>query len=320
MPLSLSVVICTHNPRLDVLAQTLDSLKRLTAPALPWELLLVDNASTPPLASRVDLSWHPDARMIIESKLGLTHARLAGFDGVRGDIVIYVDDDNILDTKYLINVERLAAEHPQLGVWGAGQITPRFEAPPPEWTKQYWYLLALRDEPADRVAMKRQEAWVPVGAGMCVRRAVLEHYSLLARAEPLRLRLDPIGNLLNRAGDQDLAYSAFDLGLGTGVFPALRLQHLIPPGRLTEEYLARLVEGYVYSNTILAHLYELPCSRPGGLWKRTLQQLKAGLLPARQRRFYKASLQGQARAWTDLARAAEQGSEDCSSVPPAPGA
>ena len=52
--------------------------------------------------------------------------------------------------------------------------------------------------------------------------------------------------------------------VGTGVFLALRMQHLIPPGRLTEEYLSRLVEGYVYSNTILNHLYQLPTPPPDG--------------------------------------------------------
>ena len=61
-----SVVMCTHNPRPEILARTLAALRAQTAPLGRWELVIVDNASTPPVAGQVDLSWHPAARVVRE--------------------------------------------------------------------------------------------------------------------------------------------------------------------------------------------------------------------------------------------------------------
>jgi hypothetical protein len=55
-------------------------------------------------------------------------------------------------------------------------------------------------------------------------------------------------------GDNDLAACACDVGLGVGLIASLRLTHLIPRERLTEEYLTRLTEGISYSAVVLAHL------------------------------------------------------------------
>ena len=43
--ISISAIICTHNPRPDYLRRVLDALKAQTLPKEQWELLLIDNAS-----------------------------------------------------------------------------------------------------------------------------------------------------------------------------------------------------------------------------------------------------------------------------------
>jgi glycosyltransferase involved in cell wall biosynthesis len=72
----ISVVICTHNPRLDYLDRVLAALKSQTLPLPEWELLLIDHAPRDPLANLRNLSWQPNARCVVEEKLGLTSARL----------------------------------------------------------------------------------------------------------------------------------------------------------------------------------------------------------------------------------------------------
>ena len=47
---AVSVVISTHNPRMDFLARVIEALKQQTLPREQWELLIVDNGSTQPLA------------------------------------------------------------------------------------------------------------------------------------------------------------------------------------------------------------------------------------------------------------------------------
>jgi glycosyltransferase involved in cell wall biosynthesis len=96
----LSVIICTHNPRSDYLRRTLESLRAQTLPTKEWELLLVDNASSEPLASRWDLRWHDNALHVREEELGLTPARLRGIRQSRGRLLIFVDDeDNVFLTR-----------------------------------------------------------------------------------------------------------------------------------------------------------------------------------------------------------------------------
>ena len=99
-----------------------------------WELLVVDNASEVPLAGRIDLSWHPSARLFREDKLGLTPARLRGIREAAGNLLVFVDDDNVLAADFLSRTLRVAEEKSFLGAW-SGQCHPGFERPPPDWTR-----------------------------------------------------------------------------------------------------------------------------------------------------------------------------------------
>ena len=124
--MQISVVIPTHNPRQDILARTLAGLRAQSLPPDQWELIVVDNASSSALAPQIDLAWHPHGRVIVETQLGLTNARLAGFAAAHGEVVILVDDDNVLAPDYLAQALALAAEQPQLGTW-SGNVTLVFE-------------------------------------------------------------------------------------------------------------------------------------------------------------------------------------------------
>ena len=76
----LSVIICCHNSasRLPV---TLSHLKVQEPPAAPWELLLIDNASTDGTADVARSYWQngpAPLRIIDESRLGVRFARERG--------------------------------------------------------------------------------------------------------------------------------------------------------------------------------------------------------------------------------------------------
>ncbi|MEP6740882.1 MAG: glycosyltransferase family A protein [bacterium] len=99
----ISVITCSHNPREDYLAQVIEALKNQTLDKQRWEYLLIDNASDKALEKRVDLSWQPNSRHIREENLGLTHARLRGIRESRNEILVFVDDDNVLDAGIIWN-------------------------------------------------------------------------------------------------------------------------------------------------------------------------------------------------------------------------
>lgn len=249
----LSVVICTHNPRLDYLSKCLDALQSQTLPTGCWELCIVDNRSSELLAHRIDLSWHANARILREDALGLTPARLRGIRESRGDLLVFVDDDNVLDPDFLEMALRVMNERPFLGSW-SGQCHPAFEEPPPEWTRRYWGNLVIREFEHDVWSnLPRLPESMPCGAGLCVRRNVALHYSDLHDSGKRSFQLDRSGNSLLSGGDNDLAACACDLGLGVGLVASLSLTHLISPDRLTEDYLVRLSEAILFSAVVLDH-------------------------------------------------------------------
>ena len=125
-----SVIICTHNPRADYLQRVLEALRSQTLPQARWELLLVDNASRERLSGAWELFWHSQARILHEPQIGLTHARLRGISESTGDLLVFVDDDNVLAADYLANALALASAWPNLGAFGAS-ISAEFETPPP---------------------------------------------------------------------------------------------------------------------------------------------------------------------------------------------
>lgn len=249
---ALSAIVCTHNPRADYLAETLTSIQRQQG--LPggriWELLLVDNASDEPLEGQLDLSWHPLARVIREDRLGLTHARHRSFEEARGDVLVYIDDDNVLDADYLRRTLAAFDADPKLGAVG-GKAVPRWEVCPPSWFDELGISLACRDLGDQRIEAQWDSATTqgrtypdcaPIGAGMGLRRSAYESYVRTSSKDPYRTKLGRRGADLSSGEDNDMILSILSQGWSIAYLPELRLEHLIPAKRLSVDYLERYAE------------------------------------------------------------------------------
>jgi len=253
--LNFSVIICAHNPRRDYLQRVLDALKAQTVPKDEWELLLIDNGSRQPMAPEWDLSWHPLGRVIREDELGLTPARLRGIRESRGALLVWVDDDNVLHSDYLAEASKIAGAYPFIGAWG-GRILAEFDVPPALNDVPFLRYLAIRDvEEVVWVNTIDFYKTVPWGAGMCIRPAVANEYLSLVTRDPRRRILDRKGELIFAGGDSDMALCARRLGMGMGLFPSLKLAHLISEDRLRKGFLVRAAFGSGYTITLLNYLY-----------------------------------------------------------------
>ena len=293
--MAISVIICSHNPRADYLSRTLASLRRQSLCTGQWELLLVDNASAAPLRDRFDLSWHPAGRHVREDTVGLTAARCRGIRDAKGELLIFVDDDNVLAEDYLERASSVWRRHPELGAWGAGRIQPEFEAAPSKEVTPFLPRLALRS--TDRPLWSNNPndaACCPFGAGLCVTRDVAIGFVVLIH----ELGSDFLGRKaqgLNANEDDVFVWASIARGLGFGVFPDMRLTHLIAARRVSQDYIVRLLRDSRFSECLL---YFLLCGiRPRPLSTRAVGRvlfaLSGGVFAGRCRW---AATVGEARA------------------------
>jgi glycosyltransferase involved in cell wall biosynthesis len=270
--MKLSVIICTHNPRPEYLSRTLEALRSQTVPHAHWELLMIDNASDEPLASRIDLSWHPVGRHIREEELGLTPARLRGIAEAKGELLIFVDDDNVLQRDYLEAASRISVTHPYLGAFG-GSIEAEFEVEPDPRFRSLLPSLAVRSVTQAKWANFGIES-VPYGAGLCVTAKVAKAYADNTSGSEVRRCLGRRGGSLMGGEDLGLAMTSYDLGVGVGLFGELVVTHLIDKRRLSPRYLHRVCVGGNYSSHIVRYLHTGIAPRDRGVTGFVIDSLK----------------------------------------------
>jgi glycosyltransferase involved in cell wall biosynthesis len=243
--ISLSVILPTHAPMLGTLSRTLQALQSQTLSRSEWELLLVDNASPQPLSFELT-AWHLQGRVVREENLGLTHARLRGIAEAAGEILVWVDDDNLLEPTYL---ERVVAEfkaRPRLGAAG-GKSLPEYVEAPAEWYSPDLAPLGCRDLGEETCVARWAEGssrgypeFAPIGAGLATRREAIRQWAEAVHGDPRRIAFGRRGTALTSGEDNDINLTLLGKGWEVAYFPELSLTHIIPPGRLTQDYQERM--------------------------------------------------------------------------------
>ena len=255
MRISVSVILCTHNPRHDYLQRVFGALRAQTLPMERWEFLLIDNASNERLAGGWDLSWHPHSRHIREEELGLTPARLRGIEESCGELLIFLDDDNLPSSNFLEQATDLPVRYPYLGVFGAGILEPEFEVQPPPELIPHLEILALRSVSGGLWSNHANDySCIPWGAGLCVTRRVANAYKQVIETLGITKVLGRRGQQLFCGEDDLFSWISVAAGEGFGVFPELRIIHLISAGRLNQKHFLRLIHDRALSHGVLFFL------------------------------------------------------------------
>lgn len=98
--MDVSIIIPTYNRRAS-LERTLNSLAAQIYSAERFEVLIVDDGSTDDTYS-INLDKYPyHSRMIRQDNLGSAVARNRGAAEARGDILVFLDDDMLLEPEYI---------------------------------------------------------------------------------------------------------------------------------------------------------------------------------------------------------------------------
>lgn len=272
-----SVILCTYNPRMDLLEWVLDSLEKQTLEKSKFEVILVDNNSSPPLnTNSMKNSENLPLRIIREPRQGLTFSRCAGIAEASANLLVFIDDDNHLDPDYLENAIKIAGKERHVGLYG-GISRPVLESSIQPWKKKVLSYLGVRNYGMEPITSFKEAwgEWEPIGAGMVSRRDVAKKFVQMIESTPIAGELGRKGKALFSAEDSLFARMATRLGYACSYQPILRLSHFMKNSRLKPFNLCRTLQGHGRSFVLLEKTLGKPIARVSfiGIWRILLGRL-----------------------------------------------
>lgn len=232
--MNVSVAICTWN-RGALLAQTLEQMTRLSIPVgVEWEVAVVNNNCTD-ATDRViaDFESRLPLKRLFEPTPGHSHARNRAIREVTGDVILWTDDDVLVDRNWLAEYVLACRAHPDVAYF-AGPVEPWFEAKPPRWMRRHLRellgVIVCVDNGPELRAMKPGEGLF--GANMAVRRDIAAKFLF-------NERLGRVQDVLTGGDDTDFVCRLADAGYGGVWVPQARVQHFVPRSRVTRSYVKR---------------------------------------------------------------------------------
>jgi glycosyltransferase involved in cell wall biosynthesis len=137
MEARISIVIVTYNRPL-LVQQTVRSL--LNQSVQPFEILVIDDGSNPPLKITADFQNFKLIRF--DKEKGLSKSRNFGINAAKGEYVAFLDDDTVVSQHWLEAVQKgIASGGDVLG----GPLRPLYKANPPSWwtEKDFGYMAGV---------------------------------------------------------------------------------------------------------------------------------------------------------------------------------
>ena len=239
--IDISVSIRVYNSQ-ETLPLLLDQLAAQTnIENINWEIVVVDNNSTDNTARIVkdyQANWDcPFAlKYFLEPKQGAIFARQRAILESTGEIIGFLDDDNLPGEDWISEIYAFAQAYPKAGVFGS-RIQGEFEVEPPKDFRKIQGFLAIKEYGDRPRQFNPDQLDLPAGAGMAVRKQIWQE------AVPKELTLKgPIGSSLSSKGeDFESMLHISRKGWEIWYNPKMRIYHHIPAWRLEKDYLLNLV-------------------------------------------------------------------------------
>lgn len=238
-----SIAICCHNSAARLPATLVHLASQARNATLPWEVIVVDNASTDDTAIVAVDHWPKEIAVplvvVHEPRLGKMYAFQTAFRQAVYEFVGFLDDDNWVCGDWVSEVARILSARPDVGACG-GQTQAVCESAAPTWfeTVAPAYAVGSQGEGAGDVTETPGHLW---GAGLSVRRSAWDDLSSRGFVPTLTCRR---GKSLSAGGDSEVCYALRIAGWKLWYSPSLMLQHFVPKNRLTWPYARRLHRGF----------------------------------------------------------------------------
>ena len=128
-----SIVVCTHN-RAALLTDCVDSLLTQTINKSRFEIIIVDNNSTDDTETiAAELAKNNNnIKYFKESVVGYSAPRNCGWKNASGNIVAYIDDDEIAAPDWLESIEKAFQIEEKPNIVG-GIYLIKYDVNPPDW-------------------------------------------------------------------------------------------------------------------------------------------------------------------------------------------
>jgi glycosyltransferase involved in cell wall biosynthesis len=246
----ISIIIPTHN-RANSLSWLLKNIFVLNE-NINFEIVVVDNNSKDETKDIVK-NFSEKVRYVFEPSTSFTKARYRGAQAAKGDILLYLDDDVIVNSGTLKEVVRIFSKHSKCAVAG-GKILPSYEQSPPSW------VLDLQ---------KKFNGFSLYDCGNEVKKVDSVPGPIMAISKKVFFEVggfppDTIGVETNSEkktfkklyvgpGDYGLCLLCRKAGYEVIYSPAISVYHSVPPFRLTKEFwLSRMIgEGHSKAVTMM---------------------------------------------------------------------
>ncbi len=211
----ISVIIPTYNGA-GILEKTLPQWLSQSYNENEHEVYVVDNRSSDSTHSTVKriIAEHPNFHYLYEDTPGATAARHAGVKASEGDILVFADNDVLVNPDCLQEVMRVYVQNPDC-VAVTGRIRIQWDKEELDWITPYKYLLGELDYGED---IRYGYDLYLNGGFMSVKRDVFER---LHGFNP-----DLVGPYLIGDGDTGFVKKLFQEHLLIGYTPHVELQHL----------------------------------------------------------------------------------------------
>ena len=234
-----SIIVCTYN-RDKFIYSSLQRIAENGFAAADYEIVLVNNNSTDETENLCN-KFHADYpqvvfRYFVETNQGLSFARNRGIAEAKGEWLVFIDDDAMLQLGYLANLKVNIAQHPDAGAFG-GQITPEFESGvAPDWLCRWTYSWVSAIDMGNSVKLFEGGKF-PIGANMGISRAAIE------KCGTFNTELGRNKKNLMGGEEKDIFLRLKAAGVPIYYFPNVSVNHIIPPHRTTSEFIAKLGAG-----------------------------------------------------------------------------
>jgi glycosyltransferase involved in cell wall biosynthesis len=237
-----SVAIRTYN-KADQIPPILEALRsQADTKSISWEIVIVDNNSTDNTADLIreyQVNWDCSfpIKYFFEPTQGASIARKRAIQEAQGELIGFLDDDNLPAPDWVAEAYSFGKMHPEAGAF-SGQIHGKFEVePPPNFRRIASYLAII--ERGDKVFSynTRKGRVLPPGAGLIIRKQ-----AWLDCVPSNLLLLGPVGKSLGLKGE-DMESLAHVQNAGWEILynPKLHIYHEVPAWRFERDYLLSLV-------------------------------------------------------------------------------